>query len=163
MWWNGSNELRACTYTDGEIVAEAAGMLEARDRFWTALAGSTKVAAVLSGDEHEYHRLLVDNKTPVGVLAIDDKDGNDKLDDGQISPNPAFKHAIWHVTAGTAGAPYYAREKTPWEPVILSSQTGYCLFEANQTKISMTFYTTSGQAVDFVDDLMAVKRASLAP
>ena len=160
MWWNGSNELRACTYTNGETVAEATGMLESRDRFWTALSGSTKVAVVLSGDEHEYHRLLVDSKTPVGVLAIDDKDGNDKLDDGQISPNPAFKHAIWHVTAGTAGAPYYAREETPWEPVVLSSQTGYCLFEATQEKISMTFYTTLGQAVDVVDDLMAVKRTS---
>lgn len=158
MWWNGDNSLRAWTYRGNGLVASALGMIELRNRFWTAVARSSKVAAVLSGDEHEYHRLRVDSRTPVGVMAQDDWDKNNKLDDQRISPNPAFVHPTWHVTAGTAGAPYYAREETPWTPEILSSQAGYCLFQATQEKISLTFYAMTGQVIDHVDDLMAVKR-----
>ena len=161
MWWRGDNTLRAHTHRNGRIIPEEAGMIEVRNRFWQALATSTKVAAVLSGDEHEYHRLLVDDTTPVGVMALDDTNKNNKLDDGRLSPNPAFKHPVWHITAGTAGAPYYAREETPWQPVILSSQTGYCLFEATSEeggRLSLTFYAITGQEIDHVADLMAVKQ-----
>jgi hypothetical protein len=157
MWWDGDNNLRACSYRDGRIVPETEGMIECRNRFWKAVAGSSKVAAVLAGDEHEYHRLLVDDTTPVGVMKRDDANGNNKLDDGRFSPNPAFRHPTWHITAGTAGAPDYAREKTPGEPVLLSSQMGYCLFEADGAGISMTFYSLLGQKVDHVPDLMRVK------
>ncbi|NQV32370.1 MAG: metallophosphoesterase family protein [Phycisphaeraceae bacterium] len=157
MWWNGNNTLRAHTYTDGKIVPETTGMIDVRNRFWGALAHSTKVAAVLAGDEHEYHRLRVDQHTPVGVMALDDTNGNNKLDDGRISPNPDFTHAVWQIVAGTAGAPYYAREDTPWKPSFLSSQAGYCLFEADDKKISLTYYTVTGQKLDYVEDLMANK------
>jgi len=157
MWWGGNNTLRAHTYTNGRLVSEQAGMIQVRNRFWSALAQSTKVAAVLSGDEHEYHRMLVDNTTPVGVMAVDDTNGNNKLDDGNISPNPDFKHPVWHITAGTAGAPYYAQEETPWKPIFFSSQAGYCLFEAEQDRLSVTFYTVTGQKLDHVENLMAVK------
>ena len=157
MWWNGNNTLRAHTYTDGKIISEKTGMIEVRNRFWGALARSTKVAAVLAGDEHEYHRLRVDRHTPVGVMALDDTNGNNRLDDGRISPNPDFKYAVWQITAGTAGAPYYAREDTPWKPSFLSSQAGYCLFEADDKKISVTYYTITGQKLDYVENLMANK------
>jgi hypothetical protein len=156
MWWDGDNNLRAHTFTDGEVVPDGEGMIDVRNRFWGAIANSSKVAAVLAGDEHEYHRLLVDSKTPVGVMPADDTDGDGVLD--QYSPNPDFKYPVWQLTAGTAGAPYYAREETPWEPVMLSSQHGYILFKADSEKISATFYSTTGQAVDHVDDLMEVKR-----
>ena len=157
MWWKGNNTLRAHTYVDGDLVPEEQGMIEVRNRFWSALARSSKVAAVLAGDEHEYHRLRVDKHTPVGVMSLDDINGNNKLDDGKISPNPAFKHAVWQITAGTAGAPYYAREKTPWQPTFFSSQAGYCLFEADAQGLSLTYYTLSGQKLDHVPDLMAGK------
>ncbi len=149
--------LRAHSYTEGEIQPEKAGMIEVRNRFWGALAHSTKVAAVLAGDEHEYYRLRVDQHTPVGVMALDDTNGNHKLDDGRISPNPDFTHAVWQITAGTAGAPYYAREDTPWKPTFLSSQAGYCLFEADDKKISLTYYAVTGQKLDYVENLMANK------
>jgi len=157
MWWNGDNGLRAWTYRDDKLVAESLGMIEVRNRFWAAIARSSKVAVVLSGDEHAYYRLRVDNATPVGVMARDDLNQNNKLDDQRISPNPAFVHPTWHVTAGTAGAPYYAREETPWTPTVLSSQAGYCLFRATAEKISMSFYAMTGQVIDHVDDLMAIK------
>jgi hypothetical protein len=158
MWWNGDNTLRAWTYRGKSLVAKRLGMIDVRNRFWAAIARSSKVAVVLSGDEHEYHRLRVDKNTPVGVVAQDDLNRNNKLDDGRISPNPAFVHPTWHVTAGTAGAPYYAREETPWTPTVLSSQAGYCLFQATAEKISLTFYAMTGQVIDHVDDLMAIKQ-----
>lgn len=155
MWWNGNNNYRAHTYEDGKVRPADAGMIEVRNRFWKAVSNCRKVAAVLAGDEHEYHRLRIDGATPVGIVAKDDADGDGILE--SYSPNPDFRYPTWQITAGTAGAPYYAREETPWEPVILSSQTGYCLFEADERRIRLTFYTMTGQVVDQVDDLMAIK------
>ena len=159
MWWGGNNNVKAYEKNrEGKVVSAGPGILEVRDRFWKSIAQSSKVACVLVGDEHEYHRLLVDKTTPVGVVGKDDKDGDGVLD--QQSPNPEFTHPTWQVTSGTAGAPFYAREKTPWEPAKLSSQSGYLYFETHGDKISMTFYSITGQAVDRVDDLMAIKRKS---
>ncbi len=157
MWWNGNNNIKAYVKEEGsESVVEAGeGIIDVRNRFWKAVAQSSKVSAVLTGDEHCYHRLLVDNTTPVGVLPGDDENGDGILD--KYSPNPEFIHPTWHITSGTAGAPYYARESTPWEPLTFSSQLGYCLFKATRDKISMTFYSVTGQEVDHVEDLMAVK------
>lgn len=161
MWWHGDNNVRAHTHRDGTVTAEGAGMIEVRNRFWKAVAGSSKVAAVLAGDEHAYHRLLIDDRTPVGVFPRDDTNGDGVLD--TYSPNADFIHPTWHITAGTAGAPYYSREPTPWEPVKLSSQSGYCLFRADNDAISVTFYSITGQTVDHLADLIAVKRPATQP
>ncbi|MFW6132638.1 MAG: hypothetical protein ACOC8F_01985, partial [Planctomycetota bacterium] len=156
MWWNGDNSVRAAVKgPDGTVRPAAQGIIEVRNRFWEAVARSSKVAAVLAGDEHEYHRLRVDAATPVGLPDADDADGDGKLE--TYSPNAAFAHPVWQITAGTGGAPYYARQKTPWTPELLSSQHGYCLFTAGPDGISMDFYTLTGQRVDHVADLMAVK------
>jgi hypothetical protein len=157
MWWHGNNGMRAYTKNmDGVVEPEALGMIEVRNRFWKAIAQSSKVAAVLTGDEHEYHRILISSETPVGVYPADDKDGDGKLD--EQSPNPEFTHPTWHLTVGTAGAPFYSREKTPWDVERLTSHHGYTLFETNGDKISMKFIgITTGEVLDEVGDLMAVK------
>ncbi len=159
MWYSGDNNVRAYVKDEGtgQVIPAGEGIIDVRNRFWKAIAQSSKVAAVLTGDEHCYHRTLIDNTTPVGMPDIDDLNGNGILDDGQYSPNPEFSHPTWHITAGTAGAPYYAREDTPWQPVAVSSQFGYCLFKAGEDKISMTFYSITGQEVECIDDLMAIK------
>jgi hypothetical protein len=159
MWWMGDNNVRAYEYDGGSVIPAGPGIIDVRNRFWEAVARSTKVAAVLAGDEHAYHRILIDGSTPVGVPDKDDLDGNGKLDDGRFSPHPGFRHPTWHLTAGTGGAPYYAQEpgSVPWAPEFFSSQTGYCLLEADSTGISMTFYTITGQELDRVENLMAVK------
>jgi len=156
MWWGGDNRVRAWTWTGREMQPADAGIIQVRNRLWRAVAASPKTAALLVGDEHAYVRTRIDAQTPVGVLPDDDTNGDGKLD--RTSPDPAFQHPTWHVTVGTAGAPYYAREKTPWTPTLFSSQSGYALFEADARKISMTFYSITGQAVDRVDDLMAIKK-----
>jgi hypothetical protein len=156
MWWSGDNSVRAFTCNDGEMTPSSQGIIEVRNRLWLAVSGSSKVAAVLAGDEHAYHRLLIDDQTPVGVPPGDDEDRDGVLD--RYSPNPYFTHPTWQITAGTGGAPFYNRQETPWEPVYYDSQTGYCLFETEGDKISMSFHTITGQVTDRIDDLMAIKK-----
>jgi hypothetical protein len=156
MWWGGDNNLRAHSRQGRRMAPESTGMIEARNRFWSAVSRCGKAAAVLAGDEHEYHRLLVDDSTPVGVYPADDTNGDGVLD--RYSPNPDFVNPTYQLTAGTAGAPYYARQHTPWTPQKLSSQTGYILFRTDGQRLAATFYSVTGQAVDHVADLMAVKR-----
>lgn len=155
MWWNGNNNIRAYTRHGDHAVPEAMGIIEVRNRFWEAVAESSKVAAVLTADEHEYHRTLITSETPVGVYPADDTDGDGVLD--QYSPHPGFAYPTWHITVGTGGAPYYSREDTPWQPEILSSQHGYALIHADEQGISLKFISITGQVVDDVPDLMAVK------
>jgi hypothetical protein len=78
----------------------------------------------------------------------------------RYSPNPEFTYPTWHITAGAAGAPFYARQDVPWQDSIqfFSSQTGYCLFTVTGRKISMTYYTITGQALDRIENLMAIKK-----
>ncbi len=155
MWWNGNNNIRAYTRHGDQVVPEDLGIIEVRNRFWKAVAQSSKVAAVLTADEHEYHRTLITSETPVGVFPADDTDGDGVLD--QYSSHPDFTYPTWHITVGTGGAPYYSREDTPWRPEILSSQHGYALIHADEQGISLKFISITGQVVDDVPDLMAVK------
>ena len=155
MWYYGNNSVRAYTYKNGKVIPEKLGIIEVRNRLWKAISNCSKVAAVLGADEHEYYRILITNKTPVDPVCknIDKHTKSKKC----FAPNPDFKYPTWFITAGTAGAPYYSRQWTPWEPVVLSSQSGYLLLEADNNKISIKFISTTGQIVDKIDDLMSVK------
>jgi hypothetical protein len=156
MWWRGDNNVRAYVKNnDGMVVAAGPGIIEVRNRLWKAIARSTKVAAVLAGHEHAYHRIRIDDTTPVGVYPADDTDGDGVLD--RFSPDPDFVHPTWQITAGNAGAPWYARQKTPWNVDIFSSQSGYVLFTAGEDGVSMTVYGLTGQVLDHIDNLMAIK------
>ncbi|MBW1680472.1 MAG: fibronectin type III domain-containing protein [Deltaproteobacteria bacterium] len=82
--------------------------------------------------------------------------GDGRLD--RYGADPGFRYPTWHITAGTAGAPYYSREEdTLWRPVIFSSQEGYVLVETQGGKVSLRFMTLTGRVVDRVEDLMRVK------
>lgn len=163
MWWRGNNNVRAYTKNAmGETVAADAGVIEVRNRFWKAVAGSSKVAAVMTGDEHGYHSMVVDSSTPVGIMS-DDRNGDGVIDwkgDEPASPNPDFEHATWHITSGNAGAPWYAKEPTPWsdQVALFSSQIGYMLLDITADGVEMTAYSLEGGIIQHVDDLMAVKR-----
>jgi len=162
MFKSGDNNVTAYTKNadTGELEPEALGIIEVRNRFWKALAGSSKVAAVFTGDEHAYHRTLITSTTPVGIYPEDDTDGDGVLD--KYSPNPDFTHPIWHITCGGGGAPYIANvesEAVPWEPERVSSHYGYLLIRAEGDKASMEFIGNSvGEVIDQVDDLMAIKK-----
>lgn len=99
MWYNGQNKYRA--YIAGKAVEK--GIIERRDQYLDILTNrSTKVVAILTGDEHNYNKVKV---TP----------------DLNIYPNNyeykklQRKRTVWQINNGSAGAPYYAQDKnTPW-------------------------------------------------
>jgi hypothetical protein len=155
MWWNGDNRVRAFARKGEKLEPLGPGIIDVRNRFWKAVSGCRKSAVVLVGDEHAYLRTRIDATTPVGVPAKDDTNGDGVLD--RQSPNPEFRHPTWQVTSGNAGAPHYNRQPTPWKVQKVSSQPGYCLFETAGNRISLTAYTTTGQRLDHVEDLMAIK------
>ena len=163
MWYNGNNNVKAYVNNGGTVEPAGPGIVDTRNHFWETVSGSSKVAAVLTGDEHAYHRIRIDSAMPVGMPDVpsDDSDGDGIVCEAgeTCSPNPAFTYPTWQVTAGTGGAPYYALQDMPWRDnvVAFSSQTGYCMFEAKRNRISMTVYTITGQKIDYVRDLMAIK------
>jgi phosphodiesterase/alkaline phosphatase D-like protein len=158
MWWNGNNQIRAYSKNSETALVEPEplGIVEVRNRLWRAVAQSKKVAAVMTGDEHAYHRTLLSSRTPVGLFPRDDLDGDGVLD--RFSTHPDFTNPTWHITAGTAGAPFYNREETPWEPSVFSSQSGYLLIKIQEERVSSQFITVTGQVLDKVSDLLAVKQ-----
>jgi hypothetical protein len=134
-------------------------MVDMRNELWTLASTRKKVAVMLGSDEHNYQRYLIDRKTPVGIPAKDDRDGNGVLDDGVFSANPAFRYPTWFVISGGAGAPYYTQEVAPWSgsSKFFTPQANYIIFRADRKKIGMEVYSQSGQLLDRVEDLKRVK------
>ena len=156
MWYNGDNQVRAAIAENGRNVKSLdKGIIQIRNEFWEIVSNSTKVVAVLGSDEHAYHRTLITDQTPVGVLPKDDLNGNGILDDGQYSANPNFKRPLWNIVSGGAGAPYYTQEKTPWTDWvhIYSSHYNYVLFTVSENTVGMKVYDITGELLDQLDDL----------
>jgi hypothetical protein len=172
MWYDGNNRVRAFTYRAGRLEPAADGIIDVRNRLARAVAASSKVAAVLAGDEHAYHRVLIGPHVPVGDPQRDDADGDGELDwrgDEPASPLAALKRPTWYLTCGGGGAPYYSAEPTPWtnywnaqpEPHVgyyYSSQENVFVFQADEEGISVDVYNPYGERIDGVEDLTAAKR-----
>jgi len=154
MWWMGDNNPRAYVKNKetGEVEPEPLGIIEVRNRLWEAIAGSAKSVAVFTGDEHAYHRTLIDSTTTVGLYPDDDTDGDGVLD--QYSPNPEFVNPVWHITSGGGGAPYAANvnNDSPWTPEIRTCEYGYMLIRTEGNKATVDFIgLPTGGVVDSVE------------
>lgn len=123
MWYKGNNEPRP--YIAGKAVDK--GILERRDELLEILVNqSTKVKALLTGDEHNYAKTFISNATPIYPAEY----SLDKIE---------LKRSIWQINNGSAGAPYYAQEKTPWSAMVsnFSTQNVVVLFHVAGKKIKM--------------------------
>lgn len=100
MWYNGDNGVRAIVA--GKPVDK--GIIECRDELLTLLMKSSKVVALLAGDEHNYNRFLLTNKA--NIYPPDWKGE-------KITEAPYFRN-LWQITNGGAGAPYASQEELPW-------------------------------------------------
>jgi hypothetical protein len=102
MWYHGDNSFRA--YVNGEPLKE--GIIERRDALLDIVINkSKKCVALFHGDEHNYSRLLINDKTP--IYPEDWK--KDKL---------KISRPFWQITNGAAGAPYYSQEVLPWSDFV---------------------------------------------
>ena len=158
MWHDGDNTVRAYRYEGGAAVPFEKGIVDVRNQLWEMLTHSRKVAVVLGSDEHNYQRMLIGRKTPVGVPATDDKNGDGKLNDGVLSPDPAFARPMWFIISGGAGAPYYTQELAPWSEAVkaYTPQAHYVVFRSEKDRMSLQVFNEGGQLLDEVRDLMAV-------
>ena len=112
-------------------------VIDMRNRFWQILAQSSKVLAVLCGDEHNYSRTRIDSDI-----------------------HPDYQIPIWQITSGGCGAPYYVQDKSvPWVEKVeaFSISKNYCLFTVDGTRVGLTVYSDTGQTLDSVTDLTTIK------
>ena len=123
MWYKGDNTHRAVVA--GKPLKK--GIIERRDELLDLLVNqSDKVAAVLTGDEHNYNRLKISPETPI-------------YPDNYTHQKIKLKRTIWQINNGSAGAPYYAQEKLPWSSFVegFTTQTAVVLFDVNGKKINV--------------------------
>ena len=123
MWYNGNNEIRP--WIAGKAVEK--GIIERRDEMLDILVNkSKKFKVLLTGDEHNYTRLVVDNNTEIYP-----KDWTGK----RIKLSRPFVQ----IVDGAAGAPYYAQETLPWTPSLkkFSSQYALVLFHIDGANIGV--------------------------
>ncbi len=121
MWYYGNNERRP--YVAGKPVDE--GVIERRDEYLDIVVNqSKKVRAILTGDEHNYHRTLIEPGTDIYPKNWDMK----KI---------KITRKLYQINNGAAGAPYYAQEKVPWTSHVkcFSTQNALVLFHVNGKKV----------------------------
>ncbi|GJM30350.1 MAG: hypothetical protein DHS20C17_29850 [Cyclobacteriaceae bacterium] len=123
MWYNGNNTWRP--YVAGKPLEK--GIIERRDQILDLLVNkSSKVIAVLTGDEHNYARTEIGPSTVIHPADY---------------PHEKVKlsRTIYQINNGAAGAPYYAQEETPWTPFVsgFTTQNALVFFNIDGENISM--------------------------
>jgi hypothetical protein len=107
MWYDGNNQMRP--YIAGQPYKQ--GIIERRDQMLDIMVNnSSKVRALLTGDEHNYNRLHLTPATEI-------------YPELYFFPKIELTRSIYQINNGAAGAPYYAQEQTPWTPWVSSFTT----------------------------------------
>ena len=123
MWYRGDNTWRP--YVAGAPLEK--GIIERRDQLLELLVNkSSKVIAILTGDEHNYAR------TEIGP------DTNIHPED--YAPEKVqLSRTIYQINNGAAGAPYYAQEETPWTPFVsgFTTQNALVFFQVDGKSLKM--------------------------
>lgn len=136
MWYRGNNNKRP--FIAGKPVDK--GIIERRDEYLDILINkSTKVIAILTGDEHNYNRLMLTSEVKIHPDNYPHKKVN-------------VSRPIYQINNGAAGAPYYAQEMAPWSPhtKAFSVQNAICLFYVEGKKIKMK--VVNPDALNLIDE-----------
>ncbi len=123
MYYKCNDEMRPII---GNKTAEI-GIVQRRDELLNLLINkTTKVDAILVGDEHNYSRTLISPETNL-------------YDTTYNGFHLKLNRSIWQITNGAAGAPYYAKENAPWSASVekFAVQYALCLFYVDGKQISM--------------------------
>jgi len=121
MWYNGNNSMRSSVAG----IPMVKGIIERRDELLDLLINkSKKVRASFCGDEHNYCKTIIGPNTNMYPPNWD----KSKL---------LLSRSILQITNGSAGAPYYAQEQTPWTPFTsgLTTQNALVFVNVQNKKI----------------------------
>lgn len=183
MWHGGNNDVRAGLWDEssGVVRRESKGIVEVRNEFIRLVTSHAKVAAVFGSDEHNFSALLVTAQVPVGDPARDDRDGDGVLcEEGEpCSPLADVTYPTWFLTSGGAGAPHYEAQAAPWNQwweqrseaagaALPESERGFrftalnhwILIEATEDRVSADVFSTGGDRIERIEDLMAAKKSA---
>ena len=123
MYYNGKNDVRAIVA--GKPVKK--GVIDVRDEYLDLLINkSSKVRAILTGDEHNYARTEVGPNTDIYPKGWDGK-------------RVKLSRTIHQINNGAAGAPYYSQVQMPWTDKVsnFSTQNAIVIFEIEGNEIEM--------------------------
>ncbi len=121
MWYSGNNQMRP--WVNGKALHK--GIIERRDQILDIVVNkSTKVRAILTGDEHNYNRLELTPETNI-------------YPENYFFPKIELTRTIYQINNGAAGAPYYAQEQTPWTPYVSNFTT----------QNALVFFHVRGQSI----------------
>ena len=137
MWYGGNNMPRP--WIAGKEVDK--GIIERRDEMLDLMINkSSKVVALLTGDEHNYCKTKIGPNT-----VIYPKDYPEK--------KIRLKRTIYQVNNGAAGAPYYAQRDVPWTPFTtgFTTQNAVCFFTVKGSKIKMV--VVNPDTLEEIDEL----------
>ena len=132
MFYNGDNRPRPV------IAGKPAklGIIERRDELLRSILDAKKVVAILTGDEHNYSRVLVQPGMPIYAK------------NGFMPANPVqITRELHHITNGAMGAPYYALQDAPWhEGYDRKTHTGPYLKKFT-TRFAVNFFHVDGKSL----------------
>lgn len=123
MWYNGKNEPRP--WIAGIKVEK--GIIERRDQLLDLMINkSTKVVALLTGDEHNYCKTEIGPETNI-------------YPENYSANKIRLKRTVYQINNGAAGAPYYAQSEVPWTPFTtgFTTQNAVCMFSVDGKSIKM--------------------------
>ena len=126
MWYNGDNQVRP--YIAGKAVDK--GIIERRDEFLDILVNqSTKFRVLLTGDEHNYTRLTIDENSNI-------------YPENWSGKKLKISRPFVQIVNGAAGAPYYAKENLPWTSDLdkFSAQFALVIFQIEGKHINIEVY-----------------------
>ncbi len=121
MWYGGDNSRRAVV----NGVAYQKGIIERRDELLDLIVNkSKKTVAIMSGDEHNYNLLTINNDMK-------------RYPDDYTHEKVELSRTFYQINNGAAGAPYYAQEETPWSANVrnFSTQNALVLIDVDGAKI----------------------------
>jgi hypothetical protein len=138
MWYNGDNSFRS--YVGDKPMKK--GIIERRDELLDLFINeSSKVRAILTGDEHNYARTTIE-------------DGMDIYPPDWSGKKIKLSRKVFQINNGAAGAPYYAQEQTPWTPKVegFTTQNALVFFHVSGKEINME--VLNPDTLEKVDELL---------
>ena len=123
MWYNGNNDPRP--WINNKPVDF--GIIERRDQYLDILVNkSKKVKAILTGDEHNYNKMYISEKTK-------------RYPENYDKPKVKLSRPIYQINNGAAGAPYYSQEVLPWSEDVsgFSTQNALVLIKVKGKQLSV--------------------------
>ncbi|MDD5571711.1 MAG: hypothetical protein PHD97_11240, partial [Bacteroidales bacterium] len=123
MWYYGNNKFRPSVA--GKNVDK--GIIERRDELLDIICNkSTKTLALLTGDEHNYCRMIVD--TAISMYP-----------ENYTGKKIKLKRQIWQINNGGGGAPISGQSKTQWSSFVrkFSAGNALALFHIDGKKVKL--------------------------